>query len=59
MVMDRIKEQGSAEGIEQIPGPIRELFKTSPAIPYQTHVKHQAVFQKYTDNAVSKTINLA
>lgn len=58
-IMEHVKKQGSAKGIEQIPGPIQELFKTSLAIPYQTHIKHQAVFQQYTDNAVSKTINLA
>ncbi len=36
----------------------RELFMTAGKVSPQFHVKMQAVFQKYTDNAVSKTINL-
>lgn len=35
-----------------------ELFKTALDIKYEDHIKMQSIFQKYTNNAVSKTINL-
>ena len=39
--------------------PLKNLFKTSLDIPWPYHLLHQRAFQKYTDNAVSKTINLS
>lgn len=41
-----------------LPQELKDLFKTAHEIPPDWHVKMQAAFQKYTDNAVSKTINL-
>ena len=45
------------EKIKNIPDDVRRLFVTAFDISPEWHVKMQAVFQKYTDNAVSKTIN--
>ncbi|MDR1886123.1 MAG: vitamin B12-dependent ribonucleotide reductase [Synergistaceae bacterium] len=41
-----------------VPHALKEIFVTAHDIPFGEHVAMQAAFQKYTDNAVSKTINL-
>ena len=57
-LMDEIARVGSIQKLENIPKKIREIFVTAMDIAPVTHVKMLAAFQKYTDNAVSKTINL-
>jgi ribonucleoside-diphosphate reductase alpha chain len=53
-----VAKNGSISDIPTIPGEVKSLFKTAMEIDVSWHVRHQAVFQRYTDNAVSKTINL-
>ena len=50
---------GSIQNIKHIPSEIRRIFVTTHDIDPSWHVKIQAAFQKYVDNAVSKTINFA
>ena len=57
-LMMEIAKTGTLADIEGIPDDVRNVFVTAFDIAPEWHVRMQAVFQKYTDNAVSKTINL-
>jgi len=57
-LMKQVSKTGSLHGIEGIPEEAKRLFVTAHDIDPEWHIKMQAAFQKYTDNAVSKTINL-
>jgi ribonucleoside-diphosphate reductase alpha chain len=43
--------------MKEIPEHIRKIFTTAHDITPEWHIRMQSVFQKYTDNAVSKTVN--
>jgi len=55
--MNKVYETGSAK-TTSLPQQIKNLFVNAHEISFEYHVKIQAAFQKYTDNAVSKTVNL-
>ena len=57
-LMDKVAERGVVRDIEEIPQEVRAVFGTAHEIDIDWHVKAQSAFQKYTENAVSKTINL-
>lgn len=53
-----IYETGTVKNCDAIPSSIKKIFETSMEIPWKYHLLHQKAFQEFTDNAVSKTINL-
>ena len=57
-VEKEVLKTGSIQNIESIPDNIKTIFKTAQEISPEQHVKMQAAFQEWVDNAVSKTINL-
>jgi ribonucleoside-diphosphate reductase alpha chain len=54
----KVVEKGNLKGIKEVPKEIRSVFKTAHEIPPDDHIEMQARFQEFTDNAVSKTINM-
>jgi len=56
--MEEIAEKGTARGNSQIPIDIRKVYVTAHDIKPEDHIRMQAAFQRHTDNAVSKTVNL-
>lgn len=57
-LLERIAKTGSTQKIEAIPEDVKRIFVTALDIQPEWHVRMQAAFQKYTDNAVSKTVNM-
>ncbi len=57
-IFSELKEGKSLDQISNVPSDILRIYRTSGIIPIEDHIKMQAAFQEYIDNAVSKTINL-
>ncbi|HEY9206132.1 MAG TPA: adenosylcobalamin-dependent ribonucleoside-diphosphate reductase [Candidatus Methanoperedens sp.] len=56
-LMMKIARQGTLAGMEEVPEDVKRVFVTAFDVVPEWHVRMQATFQKYCDNAVSKTIN--
>jgi len=57
-LMKRIAKEGTLRNIPGLPEEIKKIWVCSHDISYSWHVRMQVAFQRHTDNAVSKTINL-
>jgi len=58
-LLKSLSEGANLQELPNVPQQIKELFVTAFEIPPVSHIKIQAAFQEYTDNAVSKTINFS
>ena len=58
-LMARIAEQGTCQGLPEVPEEVQRVFVTAHDISPEAHIRMQAAFQTNgVDNAVSKTINM-
>ncbi|MDL2316592.1 vitamin B12-dependent ribonucleotide reductase [Desulfovibrio sp. OttesenSCG-928-A18] len=57
-LMDTVASKGSIANLDHLPESLRKVFVTAMDIEALWHLRMQAAFQAYTDNAVSKTVNL-
>jgi len=56
--MREVARKGNLAGVGGVPDDLRDLFVTAMEVPPAQHVRIQAAFQRFTDNGVSKTVNL-
>jgi ribonucleoside-diphosphate reductase alpha chain len=57
-IIDHVIAEGTCNQMEGLPEKFRSVFKTALEIDPKWHLKHQVAFQRFADNAVSKTVNL-
>jgi ribonucleoside-diphosphate reductase alpha chain len=57
-LIQEVTQNGGLEDIDGVPEEMKRLFVTAHQISPEYHIRMQAAFQRYTDNAVSKTVNL-
>lgn len=56
-ILEKVLNDGTLASCD-VPRHVKDVFATAHEISFAEHIEMQAAFQKYTDNAVSKTINM-
>lgn len=56
-ILEQVAVEGTVKNVKELSPQFRRLFVTAHDVPWEYHVRMQAVAQKYCDNSVSKTIN--
>jgi len=57
-LMNHVRSTGSMANAPDVPDRWRDVFRTAGELTMEEHIKMQAAFQRHTEDAVSKTINL-
>lgn len=56
-LIEKVAKAGNVKDVTELPEALRDVFVTAYEVSPEWHIKMQAAFQEYTDNAVSKTVN--
>jgi len=57
-IVERVAREGSIQAMDEVPEELKAVFRTARDISPEWHVRAQAAWQRHTDAAVSKTVNL-
>lgn len=57
-IMEEVANRGTCRGVSGVPEDVQQVFATAHDVSGEAHIAIQAAFQRGTDNAVSKTVNL-
>jgi ribonucleoside-diphosphate reductase alpha chain len=57
-LFEHLRGEPTLRNLKNVPSVLKKIFVTTFDISPLDHLRSQTVFQEFTDNAVSKTINL-
>ncbi len=58
-IIKDVTKTGSLADVSGVPDEVKKVFRTAHDISPEWHIRMQAAWQKWIDNAVSKTVNFA